>query len=626
MKDMYSQFSSTALLYISSLKKSGVDFASAEYVKNEEFKKLTTEYLDESLGLTMSWVVERAAVSPDLLEKIYGVYSMCVEYSHTDKKFPYNKTAFFSYLTSTDGNEIFKGYFPDLYQNIKTISEVEFYFFRNSKDSKTPKGIKYKLKDWGIDVDLFNDRESEFKLYFLFFLTEHNPDLLEKYSKSICGKGHINIFKFLSNPTTENADRTELGIKSANKDIIQFLKSEVIKGIPLDYAYRVKKAFETITEKWNQILKVIQSHSYKCKNIDSTEYLQKIHKLWDYFWCDDQSFFGEFREELLETFYLKLREHEHLGIERDLMLSYDNNENYESSEINLKILEYTKVSNKYITIDKIEEHLTVNRKTYACILFQTDKITSNQFRTYDTACKTVMGFVHIQWSNSTIPINALTELQILVMLNEYIKQPRNMKIDNKFFLHDSNEPRNLKADIPNGNEAFGINQFAWFDHIVHVLGCYQNHNDLDYYLIKKDVSKILQSIYQANSLYDMIVFHEIAYNYFQKFTHVDKLSTYYEIFNSIMDRYDFEMCENDDVFLLLFADESNMLSLKTIANDICKQISTLKESVIVFSLTIKFIVPFEIPTQSHSIPIAVQVKVDKTRKLVRVDNLFPKTI
>ena len=357
MKNQYSQFSSTALLYISSLKKRGVDFASAEYVKNEEFKKLTTEYLDNSIGLTKSWIVERAAVSPEMLEKIYGIYSMCVKYSHTNKKSPYNKAEFYSYLTSTRGDEIFKGYFPDSYQNIKTITEIESYFFRNIIDSKKPKGIKYKLKDWGLDVDSFNDKESEFKLYFLIFLAEHNPTLLDKYSKGINLKGHINIFKFLSNPTAENADRAELGINSANADIIQFLKSEVIKGISLDYAYNVKWAFEAITETWNRLLKVIQTHSKECRNINSDEYLQKLHKLWNYFWCDDQSFCGEYRDSLLETFYLKLREHEHIGIECDLMLSYDNNKKYESPEINLKILEYVKTSNKYITIDKIEEHL-----------------------------------------------------------------------------------------------------------------------------------------------------------------------------------------------------------------------------------------------------------------------------
>lgn len=128
-------------------------------------------------------------------------------------------------------------------------------------------------------------------------------------------------------------------------------------------------------------------------------------------------------------------------------------------------------------------------------------------------------------------------------------------------------------------------------------------------------------MYKANSLYDMLFLHEIAYNYFEKFTHVDKISTYYKMFNSLLDEYVFEMCENDDVFLLLFADENDILLLKTIANEIGRNISNLKESVVAFPLTSKFIIPLEIFAQSLSIPITVQVKIDKTQKSVRIDNL-----
>lgn len=478
-------------LTIADLKEQGVDFTNPNYVWSPLFIKLQNKFIDHSLGLTEAWSVENTAVPQTVINSIYGPFSMCAS---GFKEESYSKESLLNYIADSNRLEVYKDFFKDIPEGY----DSELYFFRNNGNKL---GVKQKLKKWGIDVSIFDDRESEFKLYFLIFLVEHHPVLLKKYNPNIVGSNkYLNIFKFLNNPTTENADRTAIGIRAANIEIIQYLKSETIKGISLTYAFNVQKAFELITRNWNDFLVGIRSgiESYD----DNKEILHNaLEKLLQF--CRDYNFPNNNHDSLLETFYLKLREHEHIGIERDISLGVAFLKKL-PAEFNYSIVNHSKTSNKIIKFDEVRSLLEERRKIYASIVFSSDDVTSNDYVKFDKASEVVLEFLAIRRMNEAYRINSITELDILVIIDEFIKLSKTEKIDNSFFRHKVSEPRNLRADVTKANTAFGINQIAWLKYINYRVRKYYYQVDNDFDIsIDLAISKILTLIYSANCMDDL---------------------------------------------------------------------------------------------------------------------------
>lgn len=479
---------------IKSLTKQGVDFESPNYIESPLFIKLKKNFINHSLGLTEAWSVESIAVPQKILNSIYGPFSTCAK---GFKEESYSKESLLNYIADSDRPEVYKDFFND----IPEAYDSELYFFRNNGNKL---GVKQKLKKWGIDVDIFHDKESEFKLYFLIFLIEHHPVLLEKFNPQK-GKHNkfLNIFKFLNNPTTENADRTSIGIRAANIEIIQYLKSETIKGIPLTYAINIQKSFETITGDWNDFLVGIRSG---IKSYDDNKQIlhNALEKLLQF--CQNYNSPNN-HDSLLETFYLKLREHEHIGIERDISLGVAFLKKL-PAELNSSIVNYSKISNKVIKLDEVISLLEEKRKIYASIVFSSDDVTSNDYVKFDKASEVVSEFLDIREMNKAYGIDLITELEVLVIIDEFIKLSKTEKIDNSFFRHKVSEPRNLRADVTKANTAFGINQIAWLKYINYRVRKYYYQVDNDFDIsIDLAISKILTLIYSANCKDDLIKNH-----------------------------------------------------------------------------------------------------------------------
>ncbi len=514
MEKIEEPISTFARIMIKELKDQGVDFESPNYVKSPSFIELKDRCFDYSLGLTVSWVVENLAVSQNVLNSVYGPLSMCAR--GYGKEF-YSKKYLLDYIADSDRPEIYK----DFFKNIPEGYDSDLYFFRKNGNKL---GVKHKLKEWGVDVDLFDDKESELKLYFLIFLVEHHPVFLKKYNTQAGGQNkYLNIFKFLNNPTTENADRRDIGINSVNMEIIHFLKSETIKGISFSYAESVKKTFEKITEEWNILSFFLNNYMIKNPHYKKEDVYNALKELETF--CDnfkrDSGYFGKRDNSLLETFYLKLREHEHVGIEQDFSLGIKYL-NKLPKELNLSISNYVKISNREIDYDDVESLLKEKRKIYAGIIFSTENLTSNNYVKFERACEVVKEYLNLRIKNGAHPVISTTELEVLVCIDEFVRLSKNEKIDNGFFCHKSNEPRNLRKDVSKTDTAFGINQFAWFKYITYRIRNYYFHSDFDLEAsIDLTISGVLRSMYTMNSLCDLMAIHTIfideACSIFEKF-------------------------------------------------------------------------------------------------------------
>ena len=575
----YDDFKNDVIDFINDLREKGVDFESETYKDNEEFKKLINEFVDDQIGLSMGWIIERTIVSQEIMEKAYGPYAMGVDHKPQKER------------DTTFTDKSFLNYFVETYvdNNLNTV-DLDKYFFRHYNSKKEFNGVKYKLIDkLEIDLDSFDDSKSLYKLLYLIFKIEHDPDIVKTYIKSYTGsaskKKRINIFKFFANPTTENADRSLLGISSRNMYILRFLKSEAVKEIPIKYAYNVRNAFTAIVLEWENMLSSLfisqlNRPEYQWTNSD----LENSVNLWRFYCekivnnCNNNH---KSQDSLLETFYFRLWQHEHISIANDILLTIKKQENKSSPKINKAILNYIKSKNEIIPRKNLDSHIIKNRKLYTTLIFETDSPSSNNYRKFDSACKMVTKLIEMEDSNCVISnIGGILELKILVSINEYINLSKEEWINNSFYQHSTNEPKKLKSDISYGNNAFGINQIFWIQYINIAVRNYIFETKYQKSILNVDkcITMTMEKIFSTNNLRQMCLFHSktiFAYTGLMQ-TH-KTLTGYYNFINSLLGEYKF-VKDNmfNDIFLLLFCRPSETDVISSFAKSILDMVKYMQ--------------------------------------------------
>lgn len=345
------------------LQEKGVDITNNNYTLSKEFIKLKNQFTQVSnfTKYRNDWIFEKYQISQERLKNIYGPYAMGIEYNLIQKESICTK-AFYDYL---EINCINNG------TNSTTI-DVKQYFERNKdgKNADNRNGIIRKLFLWGLDISKFNNQLDKLKLFYLLFMFENNSNQ------------KIKAFSFLDNPTLENVDVKDDTHKTKNGELLSKLKYEVAKQLTPDFIEFANKTLATIMLEWDDIFNFQRiKHKSQTTEKEITAIKNNIVSI-----SPLNTYESKFSHSLLETFYIKIIQHELLGREKDI-IKIQENILCNSSSL------YNNISNvftdKPIMKDQAQTFLNVNKDIIIKTIFDGSDLTKNSNNKYDNAVSNI---------------------------------------------------------------------------------------------------------------------------------------------------------------------------------------------------------------------------------------------
>ncbi len=219
---------------------------------------------------------------------------------------------------------------------------------------------------------------------------------------------------------------------------------------------------------------------------------------------------GEYKDSLLETFYLKMVQHESLGRESDILDIADIAMDLNEEMIIYNPEKYIEFAFEVVAKEKIHEFVKENRKEITQLVFEHDKVTSNEFQKFDTAvekinyCMDMFNENTFTWQHDNIP-----KLMIVVIIQEIVKMDKKEFVENKFYRYTTTEQRTLNTELTYGTSAFRKNQLAWVAKIMRRYNMYKGKCKETNLArgIEKNIDRIMLKIFSCNSLNDMIYIH-----------------------------------------------------------------------------------------------------------------------
>lgn len=466
----------------------GIDIEKDDYWKQSEFLNLKNEYITEPKHfVTAAWWIEKNIVGQDRLLEIYGKYMFGIETELTDKELK-------------DG-EMYAALIDKYSESLWTKEDIRKYFNRDEQSEKNgaKKGLVARLKEWGFDIDAFEENKRErVKLLYFLFIMEHNNSMI--------------LTEMLSNPTLENVDNGCVGDLTKNGSIMAEIKRTVSREINPEYIYMLNGTVVTIGQEWET---QIQRIMFALDDCDSKEKLDDLRRMKEYtdviveMVCRYPKKCGEYEDSLLETFFLKMCEHEALGREYDIL---------DISEIAIVVphasLEYNhdryiQLSGEVISREQINAYVKANRKELAQLVFEKDKISGSDYQKFDTASEKVKNCLELFDENTATAGCMVSKLLIVIIIQEIVRMNKNEKVENKFYRYDRNDRKTLNTELLNGCSAFRKNQLAWVAKVMRRLNLYKGKREETILArsIEKNIDRLMLKIYSTNSLNDMISVH-----------------------------------------------------------------------------------------------------------------------
>lgn len=223
---------------------------------------------------------------------------------------------------------------------------------------------------------------------------------------------------------------------------------------------------------------------------------------------------AEYTEPLLETFYLKLSQHEDIGLENDIIdvnASTDLGEDVSYKPEAFRILGY-----KAINRSEMITFLKDNKDELINLVFERDDIQRYDRKRYDDAVDKLPGFLDMMDLNTKgVHQEKFPKLYPIVFLQEILALDKNYKIDNSYYRHTSNEIKTLNTELNNGLYARRKSQIALLKRVNKRMYKYSGRKEEAKYAFDAELcmDKILRRIYSANCLSDMLKVHSFFKNY-----------------------------------------------------------------------------------------------------------------
>lgn len=499
--------------------KEKVDISNDDYVSSPEFQKLSTEVtwdFDSKTFITKAWWIEKNKIGQKRLEHIYSPYMFGI----TRKLKPYElkNKAWIHVLEKKSLNATNATMYYDIWK----------YFYRGKK------GLVERLEQLGFYLSDFVDDQNKIKLLFLLYCFEKK---IELYIPPFLGnstpedkKKKLYISSFLGNPTLENIDDSILQHQNKNGMLMLFLKCQVRRELSSQYILDVDAAFTKFHFEWdnflkNKILRHVQSKNLQLlKNIYSN--LLSFTKSFSVLSRGPKPFS---RNDILEAFYLKLVQHEHIGMALD------------QQNICLQTCTYSLQNTALITPDYYSLHkimpaataknfLKDNKLDILAFIHKGEKVSDSTAKMYDKLLEEWDQFKEMIDFNMYGNKDSINGFYLIAYIDELLilKENPKLKIQNHYYRYQTSELKSLYNELPNGRNARTKTQRALIERVSKRFFSYLNIAEEFQYAKKIEmcIDDLLIKIFSCSSLQEMLHRHDFL---FEKVIEIELNSLGYQI-------------------------------------------------------------------------------------------------
>ena len=545
-----------ASMYKKELEKCGVNFEDDNYIYHPKVEEYRTErYVTNNMvHVSAIKLIEDVFIGQERLEKLYGPYNFAITRELTEREL---KQCIWqnAIVERSTGTEIKK--------------DIEQYFRRKMSVNKEGKisgksGLIERMQSLGFDFDAFEDDSKKIRLFHLLFYFEHD--------------NNVKLISFLGNPTLENADHSFGGGVTRNGILLRKLKMPIYPIVDETYVKNVAEGLSLVMTHWQEQIKKIRFYVDDSSFINQVSNLDRIADWLDgYLENIDFNKNGIYCDGVLETFFLKLSQHEYLGNEADLIKIRSKRTHKNIHFPKYRPSECVKMAYKAVPKDikQLKEYITDNIDRLACFVYDKEEVTDKEREVLLKKTAELDAYIKM--------INAMTQSKKSEYIQEYmivaalaeIINPVDEKIENKFYRYKSADQKKYSAELKNKKrhiedasllDAFDKSQLAWIDRVNDRFDiCLGRGEETELQSrIENNIDRLIIKLLSTNNLHDMMYLH----NHFKVMTDIffysdTEISEKWNIFtNNIRSVYkDYEitgsayeifqfagMCMNTDIF------------------------------------------------------------------------------
>ena len=470
----------------------GIDIESNNYRLHPKWKELEAGFVILKFAMQESWWVERNIVGQERLEKIYGPYFLGLE-----RELASDELAEHAWFEALADKYAVEGDGKNATVSPETLHK---YFYRHEQRANTAReGLILRLRKCGIDVDRFDDEQERVKLlYFLFCFERDN---------------HVRIGSFLNIPTLENVDNSFAGRATQNGALMSSLKNEISKGVRDDYVRDVKNTLFAVGNDWEHLITVTRCVLPYGDMVVAK--LKRIHGAMNHILgllSDNHE--PHYQDSLLETFYLKLCQHENLGRELDIASVEQQYSGYSPSSAEPYHDRYRQLAKEPIDKDAVDGYLKENRRQLAEAVFQRSSLSSNDYKKYDRAVTLVGNYLSALDSVTNLyKIGQTSKLLVLCILQEIVFSSKYERVDLAYYRAKTSDRRGLQNELTLGDAAHEKSQMGLTEMALRRLYSYTSTQGAvgEAWEIEHAIDGIMTAIFSCHSLVEMNYLHSHLY-------------------------------------------------------------------------------------------------------------------
>lgn len=471
------------------LEDAGIDISRNDYYKNPSFEKFKKSFVSEGgVSITEAWWIEQNLVGQKRLEKIYGPYAMGIERELTNEEM--------------QEKNLFKALADKYPKKTRTENNIWKYFYRDEGDENdSKKGLFKRLEKIGFFIDKFPNSQEKLRLmHFLYCFEVDN---------------NVKIGAFLDKPTLENVDDGFIGVETKNGDLMAELKRGIGKSLSVEYRKRVLNRIVYFTTCWEeQIKKIIVYLDFTLTD----EYEDTLKRI-----CSQLEGIvsmmlplqkGKYTDALLETFYLKLFEHEHIGKEYDV-LDVNLRNTLPEEPVAYKPEIYRFLAYRPIKKSEVESYLRNNKEELLPLVFERDVIEPYDRERYDRVLANISNFMGIVEENTkAVESDIVPMLYAIVYMQEFLNIDKKERIPNDYYRHKTGEIKSINQELNLGNEARRKSQIAIARRVTRRMYKYAGKEKLSEVAFKAEmyIDMIISRIHQSDSFMDMCYMNNFFLN------------------------------------------------------------------------------------------------------------------
>jgi hypothetical protein len=465
-----------------------IDINDDNYRKMDNFIKLKDILIMDTENrfiYSEAWFVEKYIVGQERYEKIYGCYEMGVERSLNELELNLDQMCRALTIYSVECCEMDQ---KDIYRNIT----------RNGKKTGLIQRLKEQLD---FDINDFDDDQEKLKLLYLCYRFERRF-------------GNKTLTAFLKKPSLENVDNSYTEIQNVNGEMMAFLKRSLEREVAVKFVVVAKEMVDKVARGWEkQIIDLRQQLDYDLFT-DNKQEIERAYKMvggYEQFYNKKTYLHGRYKHSLLETFYLKLLEHENIGREYDVIAVSNSVLDVDFVE-NDTVEFYDRLAAIEINISEVDTYLKEHRLEMVSYVFSKEKTTSNEKDRYDRVAPKVKYFIKMLIDNTKYKgIEVVSILLIVSCIREILSLKDADKIENRYYRAGMSAVKSIKSELYDDTHETikAMSQLIWVERVLRRYNFCRHSKDVIQMArqTEKYMDHLIVRTLQTNSLEDMRVIH-----------------------------------------------------------------------------------------------------------------------